>query len=48
MERELRSDEQQLGEAITLGAQKRPRQSFGNYYEGQNASCALGAAYDGI
>ncbi len=48
MEREIRNDERELGEAIDLGAQKRPRQSFGSYYEGQQASCALGAAYDGI
>jgi len=48
MEREIRNDEQELGEAINLGTQRRPRQSFGSYFEGRQASCALGAAYDGM
>ena len=28
--------------------QRRPDQAFGDYYRGRSASCALGAAYEGM
>jgi len=43
-----RHDESELARAITLGAQRRPEQAFGNYFVGRRASCALGAAYEGM
>jgi hypothetical protein len=43
-----RHDEVELARAIRLGARRRPDQAFGEYYVGRRASCALGAAYEGI
>ncbi len=40
--------ERQLADAIRRGASRRPDQAFGDYYRGRSASCALGAAYEGI
>lgn len=37
-----------LAAAIRAGAGRRPEQAFGDYYIGQRASCALGAAYEGM
>ena len=45
---QTRGDEADLAAAIRRGARRRPSQSFGCYYEGQDASCALGAAYEGM
>ena len=45
---EIRHDEAELAEAILHGSLSRPQQSFGHYYEGRRASCALGAAYEGM
>ena len=43
----------QLDEPVTIalcleGIERRPEQSFGEYYRGRRSSCALGAAYEGI
>ena len=38
----------ELAAAIRKGAQRRPDQAFGDYFVGRNASCALGAAYEGM
>jgi hypothetical protein len=48
MTRAVRHDERELARAIALGASKRPEQAFGHYFVGRRASCALGAAYEGI
>jgi hypothetical protein len=40
--------EKELAAAIRTGTQKRPVQAIGRYYRGSQASCALGAAYEGI
>jgi hypothetical protein len=45
---ETRHDEKELAEAIRTGMRRRPEQAFGHYYEGRRASCALGAAYEGL
>jgi hypothetical protein len=45
---EIRHDEAELAAAILDGASHRPEQAFGHYYEGRRASCALGAAYEGM
>lgn len=45
---ELRHDEAELAAAILSGAASRPEQAVGSYYEGLHASCALGAAYEGM
>ena len=45
---EIRHDESELAEAILHGVVSRPDQAFGNYFEGRRASCALGAAYEGV
>ena len=45
---EIRHDEAELAEAILHGVVSRPEQSFGRYFEGRRASCALGAAYEGM
>ena len=37
-------DERELAEFIRNGAHARTEQAFGDYFTGQNASCALGAA----
>jgi hypothetical protein len=38
----------ELASAIRAGASRRPEQAFGDYFVGRRASCALGAAYEGI
>ena len=43
-----RHDESELAEAIRFGARRRSEQAFGDYYQGTHASCALGAAYEGL
>jgi hypothetical protein len=43
-----RHDENELARAIELGTRRRPEQAFGHYFVGRNASCALGAAYEGM
>ena len=43
-----RHDERELAEAIRFGARRRSEQAFGAYYQGRHASCALGAAYEGL
>ncbi len=40
--------ERELASFIREGAERRPDQAFGDYYRGQRASCALGAAYEGM
>ena len=45
---EIRNDEAELAQAILYGASVRPEQAFGEYFEGRRASCALGAAYEGM
>jgi hypothetical protein len=45
---EVRHDEAELAAAILDGAAHRPQQAIGTYYEGLHASCALGAAYEGM
>ena len=40
--------EQALAAAIRSGADRRPEQAFGDYFHGRHASCALGAAYEGM
>lgn len=44
----VRHDESELAEAIRFGARRRPEQAFGEYYHGRRASCALGAAFEGL
>jgi hypothetical protein len=46
--REHHDDHRQLADAIRRGSVRRPEQSFGEYYRGRRASCALGAAYEGL
>ena len=41
-------DERELAAFILEGAERRPEQAFGDYYKGQTASCALGAAYEAM
>jgi len=45
---EVRHDEAELAKAILDGSHARPEQAFGEYFQGQRASCALGAAYEGM
>jgi hypothetical protein len=45
---EIRHDEAELAAAILEGAGHRPEQAFGLYFQGLHASCALGAAYEGM
>jgi hypothetical protein len=40
--------EKELAQFIRSGATRRPDQAFGDYYRGRSASCALGAAYEGM
>lgn len=40
--------ERALADAIRQGAHRRPEQAFGDYFRGRRASCALGAAYEGM
>ena len=44
----LHMQERELADAILEGAQRRPEQSFGEYFKGRKSSCALGAAYEGL
>ena len=48
MVEDRRQCERELAEAIRSGSRRRPEQAFGNYFEGNFRSCALGAAYEGI
>ena len=48
VQKPVRHDENELAAAIRFGAKRRPDQAFGEYYHGARASCALGAAYEGI
>lgn len=41
-------DERELAEFIRDGMKRRTEQAFGDYYAGDNASCALGAAYEAM
>jgi hypothetical protein len=45
---EIRQDEDDLARAILAGTQARPDQAFGEYFQGRRASCALGAAFEGM
>ena len=40
--------EKELAAFIRAGALRRPKQAYGDYFKGKHASCALGAAYDGM
>ena len=40
--------EKELASFIRAGAERRPEQAYGDYFKGQRASCALGAAYEGM
>jgi hypothetical protein len=40
--------ERELASFIRAGASRRPEQAYGDYFKGQRASCALGAAYEGM
>ena len=44
----LHLQERELADAMLEGIERRPEQSFGEYYKGRRSSCALGAAYEGI
>jgi hypothetical protein len=44
----LHLQERELADAMLEGIERRPEQSFGEYYRGRKSSCALGAAYEGI
>jgi len=48
MRHEVQRDEQELAKAISQGSSRRPEQAFGSYFVGRSASCALGAAYEGL
>lgn len=48
MSHAVRHDESELAQAIAVGARRRPDQAFGHYFVGGRASCALGAAYEGM
>jgi hypothetical protein len=48
VQKPVRHDESELAAAIRFGVKRRPEQAFGEYYHGRRASCALGAAYEGI
>jgi hypothetical protein len=43
-----RHGEKELASFIRAGAARRPEQAYGDYFKGQRASCALGAAYEGM
>ena len=40
--------EKELAAFIRPAAKRRPDQAYGDYYRGKSASCALGAAYEGM
>ena len=42
------NSEKELAASIRAGMTRRPLQAIGHYFEGTRASCALGAAYDGM
>ena len=48
MSEALHLQERELADAMLEGIERRPDQSFGEYYRGRESSCALGAAYEGI
>ncbi|MDH4064659.1 MAG: hypothetical protein OEW19_09680 [Acidobacteriota bacterium] len=48
MSRQEHHDERELAAFIRAGAERRPEQAFGDYFKGRHASCALGAAYEGM
>jgi hypothetical protein len=48
MSHAVRHDEHELAQAIAQGLRRRPEQAFGHYFVGRRASCALGAAYEGM
>ena len=48
MSEALHLQERELADAMLEGIERRPDQSFGEYYRGRKSSCALGAAYEGI
>ena len=47
-ERKEHHGEKELAAFIRAGAERRPDQAYGDYYRGKSASCALGAAYEGM
>jgi hypothetical protein len=40
--------EKELADFIRNGVLRRPEQAIGRYFKGSHASCALGAAYEGM
>ena len=44
----MAESEKRLAEFIRDGAHRRTEQAFGDYFSGQNASCALGAAWEAM
>ena len=40
--------EKELAAFIRAGTERRPLQAIGHYFQGARASCALGAAYEGM
>lgn len=48
MSRQDHRGERELAAFIRAGASRRPDQAYGDYYRGKSASCALGAAYEGM
>jgi hypothetical protein len=48
MHHDVQHDEHELAKAMAEGLSRRPDQAFGNYFVGRRASCALGAAYEGL
>ncbi len=48
MPQQNHQSEKALASFIRAGAQRRPDQAYGDYFSGQRASCALGAAYEGM
>jgi hypothetical protein len=48
MSKEDHHGERELAAFIRAGASRRPEQAYGDYFKGKYASCALGAAYEGM
>jgi len=48
MSRHDHHGEKELAAFIRAGAERRPEQAYGDYFKGKYASCALGAAYEGM
>jgi hypothetical protein len=44
----MMNSEKELAAFIRSGTLRRPVQAIGHYFEGTRASCALGAAYEGM